>query len=483
MFKKTRKFTLIELIVVIAVLGVLSAIVIPNINDFKHKATYTAYVSDIKVVQTAVDMYCLDNNGLYPTFEQPTRGKPGVIDFNLLMVDYLRDLPEIEGANWWIDSLGIVYSSTADAFDTVNVNAGEISWEGNENTLIRIYEISEESTGAVAKNPFLYIGETMDNKFENIDIDPNKDYVLEAIDIYDFSTPKFSVDYVEKDSYNQGPVIRLTTDLIKPSTSTNFVWTYEYSDAENDTVVEEKWILDGVISSTPPDGKLPEGEHTISLSVLDSAGSLSNKIQKTFVVVKNTAPVVTITTSTENIDSDTSIVWQFSFKDAEKHSVVASEWTLNNVKYDAPPNGKLDIGDYTITLRVQDELGCWSELVSKTFTVAQKPDYKTVAPMNLDQYSNKNKSVVLENVSSAGLISIRLNATSTVNQVQPDQGATIKIYENNILKSTKFLLGTGVFSTPTYTYSPTEDNVTIKITFESKDCGTNAFTEIHYYGY
>lgn len=60
MFKRGKKFTLIELIVVIAVLGILAAIVIPNISNFQNKARDTQLTADTKNVQTALDMYRLD---------------------------------------------------------------------------------------------------------------------------------------------------------------------------------------------------------------------------------------------------------------------------------------------------------------------------------------------------------------------------------------------------------------------------------------
>lgn len=59
MFKR-RKFTLIELIVVIAVLGILAAIVIPNISNFQNEARDVQLTADTENIQTALDMYRLN---------------------------------------------------------------------------------------------------------------------------------------------------------------------------------------------------------------------------------------------------------------------------------------------------------------------------------------------------------------------------------------------------------------------------------------
>ena len=56
MFKRNG-FTLIELIVVIAVLGILAAIVVPNISNFQNQARDVQLTADTRNVQTALDMY------------------------------------------------------------------------------------------------------------------------------------------------------------------------------------------------------------------------------------------------------------------------------------------------------------------------------------------------------------------------------------------------------------------------------------------
>ena len=60
-------FTLIELLVVISIIAVLSTLSMVSLNSARQKARDTRRVSDIKQIQTALEMYALNrSDGLYP---------------------------------------------------------------------------------------------------------------------------------------------------------------------------------------------------------------------------------------------------------------------------------------------------------------------------------------------------------------------------------------------------------------------------------
>lgn len=64
-FVPKRGFTLIELLVVIAIIGLLSSVVLASMNTARQKARDAARISDIRQIQTAIEMYASDN-GHYP---------------------------------------------------------------------------------------------------------------------------------------------------------------------------------------------------------------------------------------------------------------------------------------------------------------------------------------------------------------------------------------------------------------------------------
>lgn len=62
-------FTLIEVMVVVVILGILAAVVVPRIMDNPDKARITKAKQDIRAIESALDLYRLDNF-TYPTTDQ-----------------------------------------------------------------------------------------------------------------------------------------------------------------------------------------------------------------------------------------------------------------------------------------------------------------------------------------------------------------------------------------------------------------------------
>ena len=77
--KKQAGFTLIEIMVVIVIIGILASVVVPRVMDNPDKARTAKAKHDIQALESALDIYRLDNF-TYPTTDQGLESlvtKPG----------------------------------------------------------------------------------------------------------------------------------------------------------------------------------------------------------------------------------------------------------------------------------------------------------------------------------------------------------------------------------------------------------------------
>ncbi len=72
----SKGFTLIELMVVIAIIGTLSAIAIPNFIAYRERARLVAIVSDFKNIEKVVFAFTADNGRFPDTLAEAGLGAP-----------------------------------------------------------------------------------------------------------------------------------------------------------------------------------------------------------------------------------------------------------------------------------------------------------------------------------------------------------------------------------------------------------------------
>ena len=68
-YSRAAGFTLIEVMVVVVILGILAALIVPKIMSRPEQARIVKVKQDILAIQSALDLYKLDN-GIYPTTDQ-----------------------------------------------------------------------------------------------------------------------------------------------------------------------------------------------------------------------------------------------------------------------------------------------------------------------------------------------------------------------------------------------------------------------------
>ncbi|MDX9755513.1 MAG: prepilin-type N-terminal cleavage/methylation domain-containing protein [bacterium] len=70
--RNEKAFTLIELLIVVAIIGILAAIAVPNFLNAQMKAKISRTLADQKAVSTALEQYQLDWNSFVENHDYPT---------------------------------------------------------------------------------------------------------------------------------------------------------------------------------------------------------------------------------------------------------------------------------------------------------------------------------------------------------------------------------------------------------------------------
>lgn len=91
-----KAFTMVEILIVVAVIGIISAIALPNFFRSKSTADKNACISNLVHIRNVVDMWALDTNAAVDT--QPL--------YSDLVPNYIRTWPKCLNATYAIPAVG-----------------------------------------------------------------------------------------------------------------------------------------------------------------------------------------------------------------------------------------------------------------------------------------------------------------------------------------------------------------------------------------
>ena len=93
-----KSFTLVEVLIVAAIVGILAAIVIPEFQSYAQQAKEVAAKDNLRIFRNTIELYAVNHRGIPPGYpdDDPASVPDQVTFFNQLVIwnEYLREIPE-----------------------------------------------------------------------------------------------------------------------------------------------------------------------------------------------------------------------------------------------------------------------------------------------------------------------------------------------------------------------------------------------------
>jgi prepilin-type N-terminal cleavage/methylation domain-containing protein len=86
--QSNRAFTLVEMLVVIAIIGILAALLLPVLSSAKGNARRTACLDNLRQINQGIHMYCDDSSDISPLTKNPSEHMPSLA-YKKLMKSYV----------------------------------------------------------------------------------------------------------------------------------------------------------------------------------------------------------------------------------------------------------------------------------------------------------------------------------------------------------------------------------------------------------
>ncbi|HBG78021.1 MAG TPA: hypothetical protein DDW84_04110 [Phycisphaerales bacterium] len=147
-FSLPSAFTLVEVLIVVAILGILAAIVVPLYEDNQQKAKESAAKENLRVLRNAIELYAAQHKGVAPGYTNDNKtATPSYMAFGRQMTEFEQRLSAIPQNPFNAIKTIRVLANSAD-FPTAPEQTGTYGWIYKPSTKqIRLNWLGKDSHG------------------------------------------------------------------------------------------------------------------------------------------------------------------------------------------------------------------------------------------------------------------------------------------------------------------------------------------------
>jgi prepilin-type N-terminal cleavage/methylation domain-containing protein len=146
-----KAFSVVELVIVVAVLGILAAIVVPHFQGHATEAKEAVAKDNLRVLRGAIELYAAQHSGVSPGYKddnpRSTPSETYFIDQTAAKGDYLRKMPKNPFNN--LDTMKVLANGQAFPAEATGESGWvykpatktiRLDWPGTDDSGLRYYD-------------------------------------------------------------------------------------------------------------------------------------------------------------------------------------------------------------------------------------------------------------------------------------------------------------------------------------------------------
>lgn len=111
MYDTRHAFTLVEILIVVAIIGILAAIILPTLQGHIQQAKESAAKDNLRIMRSVIEVYAAQHNGVAPGYfnDDPSQN-PSKLQLFIQLVGgkYLNQIPENPFNGWGFPHIQMV---------------------------------------------------------------------------------------------------------------------------------------------------------------------------------------------------------------------------------------------------------------------------------------------------------------------------------------------------------------------------------------